>query len=646
MFMTLQDRQSLPVVNAARTAYRRGSRTLGVLPMLVDMAHDARRRLAMIRIPIAFFLCALLGCSGNGSGRKHLGFDATADGEIDPDDDGGIGGAPGSDAQAGPGSDDALSEDDAGGSGGSADASEMEPGPPDGGGGAGGGGGGAGGGGAGGGGTGGTVADAAVDAPVGGQGGGAPQNDGGVDAPVAADGPMSGNDASQDSPAQDTSAPNADGPAGGSDVAVPPDAFSCLANDQACSGNSSCCSGMCDVSTAKCKANVSLCAASGQACAVSTDCCNLSCVGSVCATATSCTADNAACQMPSQCCSGTCASGACQALNTSCKTAGNPCMTGTECCSKYCKSGTCALGASYCIQPGDVCYRSTDCCTGLCNMAAGASAGTCVDLATSGAGNCVQDGITCGDCTNCCSRVCGPYALSGVKICQPASGCRVTNNLCQKNSDCCGGTGSAGNEGSVNCDIASGVTPPVGACSNPTGCQVRGNVCGLRTGNSICGNAREACCDCQAPKWQCCKTDEIGVPRCFGGSTTQCPTGYTGKDPCCIKAGNTCSFSSECCGGVPCVPDAVGTLRCLATACVPTGGACTNTGDCCTGLACNIVPGQPSGTCGSTSATCALYGQSCSSTVACCGTVPCSTGDGSGAPCAAGETGCSCYRPD
>jgi hypothetical protein len=315
-----------------------------------------------------------------------------------------------------------------------------------------------------------------------------------------------------------------------------------------------------------------------------------------------------------------------------------------------------ARRASYCIQTGDLCYRSTDCCTGLCEKAADAAAGVCKVIDTRGAGSCTQDGIVCADCTNCCSRLCAPYALTGVKICQPASGCKLTNNLCQKDGDCCGGDTTVQSEGagSVTCEMATAMTPPLGTCRNPMGCQPRGNVCGRKASDNQCGgNAREDCCDCPPPKFNCCKPDTVGIYRCHGGGSDTCPTGYTGKAPCCIASGERCQLAAECCDGSPCVPDGAGVLRCLArppggVACVAADGACTTTGDCCAGLACGIVPGQTFGRCqpppppspgtggsggaggatgsgtgGSAPPVCSFFGQGCSSSARCCTGLSC-----------------------
>jgi hypothetical protein len=42
----------------------------------------------------------------------------------------------------------------------------------------------------------------------------------------------------------------------------------------------------------------------------------------------------------------------------------------------------------------------------------------CQDVQTTGAGNCTHDGVRCDGCGSCCSRNCGPWALTGVNVCQ------------------------------------------------------------------------------------------------------------------------------------------------------------------------------------------------------------------------------------
>jgi hypothetical protein len=237
-------------------------------------------------------------------------------------------------------------------------------------------------------------------------------------------------------------------------------------------------------------------------------------------------------------------------------------------------------------------------------------------------------------------------------------------DICYKDGDCCGAKGSGlPGDGLVTCQMVAGTNPPVGFCTMPTAsggtgnsCDPEGDVCGIKPTQACGGNAREDCCGCIEPKFNCCKLDKEGVPRCFGGSSAQCPTGYTGKAPCCIAAGQQCTFSSECCNGAPCLPDQAGVLRC-GNACSGEGATCTATSDCCAGLSCNVASGMTQGTCGQVptpppppadggtpvpdGGACSLTGQSCSSTQPCCSGYTCSAP--TGAACAAGETDCSCF---
>jgi hypothetical protein len=184
--------------------------------------------------------------------------------------------------------------------------------------------------------------------------------------------------------------------------------------------------------------------------------------------------------------------------------------------------------------------------------------------------------------------------------------------------------------GNITCNIIAGTNPPIGTCSNPQSCNPQGDVCGGKGDGQV--NARQDCCDCAPPKFNCCKPDSNGVPRCYGTPTNNpgdCKTGYTGQPPCCIAAGQQCAFSSECCGGTPCLPDAGGTLRCQPpeTTCVNLTGACTSTGDCCAGGTCSIVPGALTGLCTPTNnptvptdggVTCHAAGTTCAAGADCC----------------------------
>ena len=202
-------------------------------------------------------------------------------------------------------------------------------------------------------------------------------------------------------------------------------------------------------------------------------------------------------------------------------------------------------------------------------------------------------------------------------------------------------------DGLVTCVMIAGVSPPIGQCSMPTGggvCDPEGDVCGIKPSQACGGNAREDCCDCMPPKYNCCKLDKAGVPRCYGGSTTTCPNGYDGTPGCCIATGQQCTFSSECCNGAPCVPDQNGVLRCGAM-CSNTSGVCTADADCCNGLKCTVPAGMTSGTCGAVTppgdmGMCSYVGQSCSASQPCCNGT-CSTPTGTA--CGATDTNCSCF---
>lgn len=415
----------------------------------------------------------------------------------------------------------------------------------------------------------------------------------------------------------------------------------CLAFGQTCASGGDCCSGICDPSTTTCVASINKCTATGGGCASSTECCSLACTAGRCS-ASACIGDNQACVDSASCCGGSCSAGLCKPLNAACHTAGNPCTDNTQCCSSLCDAGTCKLGASFCIQTGDVCSDSSTCCSGDCQKSTG-TLGTCAPP-PSGATYCSDgvDGTVCGACNGCCSRLCAPYAPTGVRVCQPASGCRVNGDLCRKDSDCCGaaGTGLPG-DGNVVCQIDAGKA--IGICRNPRSCNPQGNVCHLK--NYVCdiSSARNDCC-AGVGNSGVCQLDMLGVPRCNGLGTT------------CLAGGAICSSAKDCCNQMPCVPDGTGFLRCYAppvstldggvppSACVPAGGPCSINGDCCIGSTCiqpigstqgicgtpSLPPGTPPATdAGATDASapgCAEYGQLCTTGADCCGGVACSNG--------------------
>jgi hypothetical protein len=236
-----------------------------------------------------------------------------------------------------------------------------------------------------------------------------------------------------------------------------------------------------------------------------------------------------------------------------------------------------------------------------------------------------------------------------VRVCQPASGCRVNGDLCRKDTDCCGaaGTGLPG-DGNVVCEIDVGKL--VGICRNPRSCNPQGDVCHYK--DYVCSNssARNDCCAAVGNSGVC-QLDLLGVPRCNGLGTT------------CRQGGETCSSMMDCCNQMPCVPDPSGVLRCYSpprtgidggvpSTCVTAGGSCSINGDCCVGTRCiqpvgstqglcgipgsppgtppgldaGTTPGLDAGTPDGSTPGCAEYGQTCTVAGDCCNGVPCSGG--------------------
>lgn len=434
----------------------------------------------------------------------------------------------------------------------------------------------------------------------------------------------------------------------------PPDAWACLALGEPCAGAGDCCSLACDLTTNTCSQGS--CGVAGTACTVATDCCSMNCVGGVC-DAVLCTTTGEACGGNSECCTNYCDGGTCQPIvSGGCTTLGNTCGADTECCSLNCQAGRCAP-AFACAPVGDICFAGSDCCTAVCTVPSGLTAGTCGSNDVSGVGGCSVAGLPCASNQECCSRFCVPTA-SGVNVCQITSGCRLQGELCAETADCCPGPDQGTALGSMEC--AFGADPEIGRCRNPNGCVPVGSVC------KAAGTSAPAdCCACEPPKWKCCHADNSGVFRCAGGSSGPCPGGMDGTPGCCIEPGGQCSFSSECCGGNPCLPDDQGVLRCGATQCVPQGGVCTSTSDCCAGLECIIEPGQTTGVCGTdvpqpdggvtvpdggtvqndAGPVCALPGQHCTQSSECCYGYTCYA-PGGVRECTSTDTGCTCYTID
>jgi hypothetical protein len=125
-----------------------------------------------------------------------------------------------------------------------------------------------------------------------------------------------------------------------------------------------------------------------------------------------------------------------------------------------------------------------------------------------------------------------------------------------------------------------------GRCDNGQSCNGVGNICGaapLPDGGELMINASQNCCDGMK---QVCKIDMSGIPRCFGGGSGTCPTGYTGQAGCCIASGDVCQFRDQCCNGALCLPGDGGVLRCQTPTCNPLGATCTTDANCCGGAFC------------------------------------------------------------
>ena len=175
---------------------------------------------------------------------------------------------------------------------------------------------------------------------------------------------------------------------------------------------------------------------------------------------------------------------------------------------------------------------------------------------------------------DCCSWACGPYAPTGVSICQHASGCRPSGDLCVTDRDCCGQVCDRGQPADT-----------FGVCAIILQCKPNGTVC--RAANTSC-NAETGCCSGDTLSNDTCKPDNVGVTRCTGAQ--------------CVGAGQACSSSADCCAGWPCVPNpaaadsGAASFVCYSSSCVPACGGCTNDADCCGG-ACHLPLGSAAGVC-------------------------------------------------
>jgi len=223
-------------------------------------------------------------------------------------------------------------------------------------------------------------------------------------------------------------------------------------------------------------------------------------------------------------------------------------------------------------------------------------------------GSCGSAGEPCGTPGfngSCCSTVCLDGDGEGIARCQHLGGCRVQDDLCRFDAECCSGS----------C-VANGLTldgREIKRCANADSCLPPGEVCGGQGSSSNCcpnGGGDTGC-----------EPTGGGFRRCFGGApgctlpsqgcttTADCctdipnimcqPSTVTGGNACCLADGETCAFGDLCCGGI-CSPsgnsaDPPGTLRCGST-CKADGQACTADSDCCH---CCGANGQCTSQCGS-----------------------------------------------
>lgn len=359
------------------------------------------------------------------------------------------------------------------------------------------------------------------------------------------------------------------------------DAGTCIGLGNTCSssGGLPCCTGgTCNGSTCQ-----PVCGNFGASCSSPSQCCSGTCgTNNTCV----CKQVGVACQSAGDCCTGLC-NGTCQALpGASCKVTGQQCGGNTECCSSFCNNGFCAAIFG-CQAYNDVCTFDGQCCSFDCNIPTGATAGRC----NQPSGGCVGAGNPCARSSDCCSRVCADFG--GGSACQPTIGCRPQGDNCTPAGDpqaCCG----------------SAVCQTDHTCNNGTACRGAGMICGKPMtllpdgglgpcaklpGTNTCytTNQETNCCDSLkvGGNEYFCRVDVGGVPRCVGGLSGACPTGYTGDPPCCIAEGNYCDFKDQCCNGLPCTVGADGGRQCVGSSCLAIGNTCDPANNrCCSGTSC------------------------------------------------------------
>lgn len=207
----------------------------------------------------------------------------------------------------------------------------------------------------------------------------------------------------------------------------------------------------------------------------------------------------------------------------------------------------------------------------------------------------------CKDDKDCCSGACRAMPAAdghGPKRCADIGGCSSSGERCSVASNCCSGMCVSGPEGVARC--------------KSMGCRQPGERCGKD--DECCGKAAGAC-----------RADAAGVLRCQGAAGAAC-----------VSEGHGCALSEQCCSGF-CLPDTTGALYCRAS-CAPVGAPCAGSADCCAG-ACGGEPGQavclPQQKVAGDAGVCLQLGEPCDVAAArCCAGTLCAKVTGGGTSCA------------
>jgi hypothetical protein len=229
-------------------------------------------------------------------------------------------------------------------------------------------------------------------------------------------------------------------------------------------------------------------------------------------------------------------------------------------CAPYGPSGVMVCQpASGCHVDGDLCRQTSDCCgapgTGLpgdgnvvCDKAAGAAVGICRNPMS-----CDPEGDVCHfknyACSNssarndCCggvgnSGVCQLDALGVPRCYGLGTECRHSGDTCASAADCCDALPCIPDaSGGLRC-----FTPPDGGarCVEPGGgCTINGDCC---RGSSCVTTIGSTQGTCTVPP----------PPPGSGGASGSGGAAGSGGTPQCALYGQSCTLSSDCCGGVAC----------------------------------------------------------------------------------------------